>query len=292
LIVVVVWLPLPLRTRAEGVIWVPDEAHVRARTDGLIERVVARPGATVRRGDVLIICRDPQLTAQVKELEFRLEELQTRYAAQWLEDIHQAQIIKEEMSHVEERVARARERLADLIVRSRADGVFIVPQAENLPGRFVQQGAKLGYVLNFAALTARVVVPQADVDLVRHRSKKVELRLADRVSESLPAVMVREVPAASEDLPSTALGTQGGGSVAVDPGDQRGLKAIQKLFQFELGLPTNVGIKTLGGRVYVRFDHGWEPLMSRWIRQLRQLFLAKFDGVYGCRAARRAKNAI
>jgi hypothetical protein len=26
----------------------------------------------------------------------------------------------------------------------------------------------------------------------------------------------------------------------------------------------------------VRFDHGWEPLVQRWYRHLRRLFLSKF----------------
>jgi putative peptide zinc metalloprotease protein len=279
LIVTIVWVPLPFRTRAEGVVWVPDDAHVRAGADGFIDKIVVQPGTKVRRGDILITCRDPQLAAQVKVLEFRLEELQTRYAAQWMEDIRQAQIIKDEISHVEQRLARARERLAELVIHAHADGAFVLPQADNLPGRFVQQGAPLGYVLDFAALIARVVVPQADVDLVRHRSKKIEVRLAGRLSEPLAAAMIREVPAASEELPSNALGSQGGGSVAVDPTDQRGVKAMEKLFQFELGLPSSRRIMTMGNRVYVRFDHGWESLGYRWMRQLRQLFLAKFDGV-------------
>ena len=73
-----------------------------------------------------------------------------------------------------------------------------------------------------------------------------------------------------------ALGSQGGGEVAIDPFDKQGVKAIQKLFQFDLELPSSAGIINVGGRVYVRFDHGWEPLVYRWYRQLRRLFLARF----------------
>lgn len=271
-------LPLPLRTRAEGVISLSEQAQVRAGVDGFVEKLVAQPGARVKRGQLLIVCRDPQLAKQVKILEFRLEELQTRYAAQWLQDQRQAQVIKDEMAHVEERLAHARTRLADLQIRSQADGTFFVPHGESLAGRFVQQGAKLAYVLDFAALTARVVVPQTEVDLVRQRSRRIDVRLADRVDQPLAAKLRREVPAASEQLPSTALGNQGGGSVAVDPTDSQGTKAVQKIFQFELDLPSVGDLRTLGGRVYVRFDHGWEPLALRWLRQLRQLFLGKFDG--------------
>ena len=113
---------------------------------------------------------------------------------------------------------------------------------------------------------------------MRHRSQRIEVRLADRVDQPLAANMVREVPAASEQLPSTALGNQGGGAMAVDPTDTRGMKALQSFFQFELKLPSASNIRTLGGRVYVRFDHGFEPLVQRWLRQARQLFLGNFDG--------------
>jgi putative peptide zinc metalloprotease protein len=276
LVGVIGWVPVPLRTRAEGVIWIPERAHVRAGTDGFIDRIVAQPGEQVRRGDALMVCRDPILATRVRVLEFHLQELQTRYTVQWLENPGKAGIIKEEIVHIEEHLARARERVAELVIRSRANGTFVVPQAEDLPGRFVRQGTQLAYVLDLATLTARVVVPQAEIDLVRQRTRGIEVRLAKRLAEPLPAVIMRQGPAATEELPSMALGSQGGGSIAVDPLDTQGLKAIEKLFQFDLALPSSAGIINMGGRVFVRFDHGWEPLAQRWYQQLRQLFLSKF----------------
>jgi putative peptide zinc metalloprotease protein len=272
----VFWMPVPLRTRAEGVIWIPDEARLRARSDGFVERIVAPPGSHVRPGDVLIVCRDPHLVTQARVLEFRLEELQTRYTAEWLVNPRQAQLLKDEIAHTEERLARARERVDDLVIRSQTEGVFELPEASKLTGRFVRQGTSLGYVLDHAALTARVVVPQEKVDLVRHRTKHIEVRLVDRPAVSFSTVIKRAVPAASEQLPTTALGNQGGGTIAVDPSDRQGTKTIEKIFHFDLALPSNAGITTFGKRIYVRFDHGWEPVARRWHRTLRQLFLSKF----------------
>ena len=269
-------LPLPLRTRAEGVIWLPEQARLRAASDGFVEQIVATPGSRVQVGDVLIVARNPQLTARVAVLEARLEELETRYTAQWLTDIRQAQLIKDEVDHVHEQLARARERVTDLTIRSRTEGIFEMPDAASMPGRFVLQGALLGYVLDLGALTARIVVPDTDVDLVRHRTKRIELRLVDRPTETFITVIHREVPAASEKLPSTALGSQGGGTIAVDPLDKDGLKSVEKIFQFDLALPNEANIRAFGGRVYVRFDHGREPIASRWERRLRQLFLSRF----------------
>jgi putative peptide zinc metalloprotease protein len=42
-------------------------------------------------------------------------------------------------------------------------------------------------------------------------------------------------------------------------------------------LPKQVSLYHVGGRVYVRFDHGWEPLIWRWYRNVRQLFLRRFS---------------
>ena len=102
-------------------------------------------------------------------------------------------------------------------------------------------------------------------------------KLAEQLDETLPAVIRREVPAASEELPSSALGSAGGGEIATDPTDERGVRAIEKLFQFDLELPAASGLINVGGRVFVRFDHGWEPLMYRWYRSVRRLFLSYFD---------------
>ena len=112
---------------------------------------------------------------------------------------------------------------------------------------------------------------------MREGLKGVDVRLADSVAEVHRATLVRVVPAASQELPSEALGSEGGGRVAVDPRDQQGRSAIQKVFELELELPSSVRFSRTGGRVYVRFDHGYKPLVSQWYRSLRQLFLSRLD---------------
>ncbi len=38
-----------------------------------------------------------------------------------------------------------------------------------------------------------------------------------------------------------------------------------------------VAVSAIGGRVHVRFDHGWEPIGWRLYRSLRQVFLKRFN---------------
>jgi len=55
------------------------------------------------------------------------------------------------------------------------------------------------------------------------------------------------------------------------------IKAFQKVFLFDIELPSYEGLYNVGGRLYVRFDHGREPLIWRWYRRLRHLFLRRFN---------------
>ena len=71
-------LPLPLWTNAQGVTWAPEDALVHAGSDGFVRRVVADPGASVKRGRLLIETEDPQLQPRMRALEAQLRELSIR----------------------------------------------------------------------------------------------------------------------------------------------------------------------------------------------------------------------
>jgi putative peptide zinc metalloprotease protein len=270
-------LPVPLRSHSEGVVWIPDEAFVRAETGGFIDRVVATPGGQVHRGDVLIEARDPELSAQADGLAAQLRELRARYDDQRRLDRVKAQILQEEAAYVEQRLARVQSRLRSLVIRANADGVFVLPRSDDLLGRWVKQGEVLAHIVDISVLRVRTVVSQGTIALVRHRVRGVAVRLADRLSDVRAAIVAREVPAASAILPSPALGTSGGGSIAIDPGDSLGTKALQTMFQVDLEVQGPPRPIYLGEHVYVRFDHGWEPLAVQGYRHLRQLFLARFS---------------
>jgi putative peptide zinc metalloprotease protein len=271
------FLPVPLWSNAEGVVWLPEQAEVRAGTEGLIRRFLAEPGTRVQRGDPLAELEDPLLPAEIRVLEARVAELNARYIALWRSDRVQTEIIKNDLSVATADLARARERARELIICSPSDGVFIVPQADDLPGRLLHQGDLLAYVADRSAITVRAVVSQADIGLVRGRTQSVWVKLAEGMAKTFPAFIQREVPAATDRLPSAALSTIGGGRIAFETDDPEGLRTRDPVFQLDLQLPEQIPVAGLGGRVYVRFEHGREALMWQWYRRLRQLLLRRFN---------------
>jgi putative peptide zinc metalloprotease protein len=272
-LVIVLAIPIPLRTMSEGIVWLPERAHVRAGADGFVSDVLAEPNVRVAAGDPLILTRDPSIEARVSSLEARTRELRLMLHA--LEPQQRVAIdgARARLRDAEAELARARERLGEVLMRSPTDGVFVVAGGRDLLGRHVRRGEVVGYVVDLATATARVVVGQEDAALLRRSESVAWVRFAHDIGNVAPARISREVPAGSDRLPTPALGTAGGGIVAVDPRDPDGTLTLERVFQFDLELPADVTLAAAGERVYVRFDHEAEPLARRGYRAFRRLFL-------------------
>ncbi len=270
-------VPVPLRTTAEGVVWLPDESFARAGSDGFVDRVVARPGDWVKPGEALIETTDIELATELKVLEARVLELDARHRSHAGGDRVKAEMVEEERRFALQNLERAHERAGELTIKARAEGEFVMPRAPDMPGRFVKKGELLAHVVNVDAIIVRAIVSQQDIDLVRNSARRVDVRLVEHIDAPVRGSLKRLVPSASDQLPSAALGTQGGGTAAVDPSDRDGRKTLQKYFQVDVALPTDHRQLHVGGRAYVRFDHGWEPLGFQWYRRARQLFLSRFN---------------
>ena len=265
-------LPVPLRTRGEGVVWLPEQAHVRAGVDGFVVDVLAAPHAPVRAGDRLIRIRDAALEAELRSLVAERDALRLRATGMAHSDRVKAAIERERLADAEAALTRAREREGQVIVRAGSDGVFVPRDRHELRGRRVSQGEVLAWVVDLAESTARIVLSQDDAGQLRKRTDGVQVRLDHDLARALPASIERQVPSAIDRLPSPALGTAGGGPFAVDPGDPEGLRTLETVFQIDLALPPGAGVAA-GERVYARFDHGSEPLGPRGWRALRRLLL-------------------
>jgi putative peptide zinc metalloprotease protein len=274
---IAVFLPMPLRTQTEGVVWLPDNALLRAGVDGTLREWLVKPGQFVTRGTPLAMMDDPALDKELEAARANVAEYQARYDAQAFTEPAGAEVVRQQLEQRKSRLRHAEERHAQLIVASESDGTLVAPQYVDMTGQFYRKGELLGYILDRHKLIARIAVPQMDIDLVRTRLRHAQLRLADSVSDVYPVSALREVPGAVEELPSPALSPAGGGKIPVDPKDPHGLKLLERVFLFDLDLPDYVRPDRFGAHVYVRFEHLSEPLAHQWYRRLRQLFLSRFD---------------
>ena len=207
----------------------------------------------------------------------KVSEAAARYRVEQFSSPVKAELVRQQLEHEQRVLERAEERYGHLFVRAEAEGVLTAPKPQDMEGQFFKKGELLGYVLDRQQFIARVVVVQDNIDLVRTKFKSVELRLADTLEQAHEASVIREMPGGVDELPSPALGRNGGGPIPVDPKDSNGQKTLERVFVFDLKLPPGAEPKAFGERVHVRFDHGGEPLASQAYRRVRQLFLTRFN---------------
>ncbi|QNM95066.1 peptidase M50 [Chitinimonas koreensis] len=269
-------LPLPLRTRATGVVWLPDQAILHAGGGGFFAEWLAAPGQWVRRGAPLYRLRDAALEAELAGQRAKYDEVAARYAAEQFSEPVKAAVTLRQLEHEEAVLRRVEERAARLVGHAETDGVLVAAQPQDMPGRYYKKGEQIGYVLRNDQLMVRAVVPQDDIYLVRTRWRAASLRPAGRAADAWPAEPLREISGGLDELPTAALGLAGGGAIATQPNDPNGVKTIERVFWVDLALPAGMPPPAFGERVHVRFEHGSEPLAWQGLRRLRQLFLTRF----------------
>ena len=268
-------LPLPAYTIAQGVVAPPDDAHVRPAVDGFVREVHARDGAIVEAGALLLVLDNAELHAERARAQARYEAVQHEQYAALLSEPERTQALAAEAAELQAELDRLDSQIDDLVVRARVGGKLVLPRHEDLPGIWVRRGAPLGYVLNDVDSTVRVAVAQSDADRVRGEVRSVSVQLA-AAPTALPARLLRDVPAATHDLPSAALGERGGGPLPVDPAEEQGRRSLEPVFLFEVALPQQT-VERIGQRAWVRFDHGFEPLARQWLRSAEQVLLKRFN---------------
>jgi len=270
-------VPLPYNTVAEGVVWVPGDDAVHAGSQGIVDQIYVRGGKRIEKGDVLLQLSDPFLDKEVAVHRARVKELELRHLEQDIRDRVGARIVEEQLRQARADLELAREYQRNLRVTAGNSGTLALPGASDLPGKFVQRGDILGYVADFNKPVVRVVVDQDSIEEVRKNTRAVEMRLATRLSEAIPARILSEVPSLTNKLPSRALSTVGGGRFVLDPTDPGQRRVLDSVYNLEVAPVGSWPVSKLGMRVYVKFSHGWEPIAWRLYRAARRVFLRKLD---------------
>jgi len=273
---VVALLPWPDASVAEGVVWWPEHALVRAETEGFIEQIHVADGATVHTGQLLISLQAPALAAELARLRGQIEALDTERFQALRGDPARAAALESELVAASAELAHAETREGHLAVRAGVDGVIALPHAADLPGRFVKQGQVLAQLITPEPTLVRVALPQAQASLVQADTRGIGVQLAEGRGAVWPATLLPGAAGAVTRLPSAALGDHAGGNIVTDPTDTTHLKPAQAVVLADVRLASRVVART-GGRATVRFDHGWSTLAVQGLRSVQQLVLTHFN---------------
>jgi putative peptide zinc metalloprotease protein len=272
-------VPLPFYSVHQGVIWLPDEALVRAEVAGQISAlpVPVRAGTRVERGAALLQLDNLPLQAELATARAALGQTEANLRRTEVAEPAKAIPLRSELAARRARQQQAQARVDALAVRAGLAGTWVPAAPTELPGRAVKRGELLGYLVAGPADRVRVAVTQEDADLVKTRVQAVQVRPVQSPLGALDARVRREVPGGGFELVSAALASSAGGEIAVDPSKEGGTHSLRRVFDLELQLATPSPSAVFGDKVWVRFDLGATPLAAQWLLRLRQAFLARLN---------------
>jgi putative peptide zinc metalloprotease protein len=268
-------LPLPHRTLAPAVVWLPDEALVRPQTEGFIAQVLVRDGQTVLAGTPLLHLVNEPLRLQLQRVQAELAQQQVEHFAAVDGDALRAGLAADRVAALTAESERLAQRVAALDVRAATSGRVAIDTRRVIVGQYLQQGQIAAHVLPPGAPLVRAAVANEDIALVREQPGQIEVALAHAGGNSVAAQWSRSVPRASTELITPALGERAGGPIAQDPADREGKQALEPRFEVELRLPEGTEAR-VGARAWVSFRHGEATLSELGAQFLRRSFLRHF----------------
>ena len=277
LVAIIGFMPIPAYTLDQGVVWQPDETRLRAETDGFVKDLKVENNQVVTAGTPLLSLYDPFLRSEARIARARVKELKSRYRAGRAEGNIEAGMAREELRVAESELRHTLQKASAMSVKAFKDGQLMLLEADDLPGRYLRKGDLLGYILDDEKPTVRMAVSQDHIGQLRQRVVDVKVRFASIPDQEFPARIVRQAPEATNQLPSAALATTGGGKFIVTPGKEEQMVTLEKVFLVDLKPDFQGHEIPLGTRAYVRIYHGSETLAIQWYRRLRQVFLRQLN---------------
>ncbi len=268
------FIPLPSYTMAEGVVWLPEEALLKAEQGGFAGAPKVSNNQRVSSGTTIVHLHDPFLESKVKVAQAIVRELQVKYRAK-RQGRNNVEIAKarEAVRVAKSELNYARNKINAMSVIANKKGKVLLPNAADILGRYVRHGELLGYIVDDKPPTIRMVIRQDNIGQLRENIVDIQLRLASNISKKYSAHIINQTPEATNRLPSAALSTSGGGKITNSLNSVDNLDTQEKIFIFDLEFDPQQDEIPLGTRAYVRIDHGGEALATQWYRRISQVFL-------------------
>lgn len=269
-------VPLPAYTVTEGVVWLPDEAQIKTEQDGFIDSLLVNALQSVQAGQVLGYMLDEALESQMRAARAKVMELESQYRAEKESNWVKAEIAKASLQVAKAELEHLSNKSQSMTITAAKSGQLLLPDADDLPGRFLKHGELIGYILDEQPPTIRMAVTQDHIGQLRDRVIDIRIRLANQPFQEYPAQIIRLAPEATNTLPSPALATTGGGTIRVNSDKPDEMQTLQKIFLVDLKFDPPPDLP-IGTRAYVRINHGGEPLLTQLYRRVRQTFLRQFN---------------
>lgn len=268
-------VPVAHTTRAQGIVWVPEQAEVFTGVDGEVVEVNVEAGQPVQAGDVLLVMQNLQLETEHRKLQASRKIAEQRIWAAKSGDQAAHVLAENDLIGIKRSISDLQRKLKSLTVVAATDGVFYTGSTARLQGRYFEQGDHVGYLVDSSSLIARVVIPEHRIAALESDILSATVRLAERFEHPVAVQISRLLPGADRQIPSLALADTAGGGIPIARSEEDEPVSRNPVFHLELSLPSDLSVTGLGERVYASLKHPAKPLATRMTDAVRRLILRR-----------------
>ena len=277
LLILLAVIPFPNHFRAPGVVQAEQRTGVINDVGGVVQRLLAEPGARVLLGQPLLQLTNQQLALDLEDAKGMCREAEARYREALSKSNADLKPLERRLESVSQRLDKLKADEESLIVRARHDGIWVAPHIHDALGRLIERGMPLGMVVNPGSFEFVATVAQTDADAAFGQPpRRGEVRLRGQAGYAIQVTKWHVVPGGKQTLPSPALGWAAGGVVAVSANEPE--KAKEPFFEIHANLPATQNVALVHGRSgTIRFELEPEPFLQRWFRRLSQLLQKRYQ---------------
>lgn len=269
---VIAFVPVPNHFRAAGVVRADPFAHVFAGTAGKVSEIIVASGTMVEAGQPLVRLTNFELDREIElaNLSLQVAQMQQREALEFDPVRHLS--LEGYLTATRARLSKLTAEKEALIVIAPAAGRWIAPEMITVVGATLQRGTELGVVQGEGSHYLAAEVRQADVArLFGGNVKSTGVKVRGQEQHTLAVSDLQAIPADRDPASQDSSKRGRGGIQGMDP--RRGSPSTEPFFEVRAFLvPQSECYLVHGQQAVARLDLPWEPLLTQWIRSLRQLF--------------------
>ena len=267
-------VPVPDTFKAPGVMEARTYENAIVGESGLVDRIYHYADGLVHKGDTLMLLQNRELEFQLEEKRAQLREATQSYY-QALENAPENMLpIEKRIGALKQELEKLEEDRSKLAVIAPVGGIWDLKDLDDYKDRFVRQGDSIGLLLDTSSFDFLAVVSQEEVSrLFAGKPRSVSVRLNGDAFTEIPVENVMAIPAASDHLPSAALGWLAGGEIETRVNNaQNGEQTVEPVYIVRAQLNDSLlaSFKRHGRTGKIRFDLGETPLAMQGIRKVRQ----------------------
>lgn len=276
-------VPMPDRVRVKGVLQATQSRELYSDSGGVLVELLARPGQWLQAGQALARLDNPELRYEILSVQQQRDQLLAQELQAITKAIANIEPLERQREAIDQKLIELLRQQQALTLLAPIEGIWSASELDGSRGQWIARGGSLGIMVDEREWRFVAVLPQINTHLFEAGVLGTEIRILGQQEFNLIAGKTEVMPFEQGQLPSPALGMAGGGEIAVQSSDPKGLNAAEPFFrihaQLSLSRPSasEEDLRPLHGRIgTMRITLPDSPLLLQWERSLRQYLQRKF----------------